>query len=105
MWFGFEAKRKLGAMGVRFMHIQYDSNWLVKYRTHMGLEEVLIRVDEDDLGAISVLLDGEWITVPALDTDFVGVSLDQWIELLEDLRMRFGLCSTSRRPTARPNGR
>jgi len=49
-----------------------------------------IRVDEDDLGAISVLLDGEWITVPALDTDFVGVSLDQWIELLEDLRMRFG---------------
>lgn len=90
VWFGFEAKRKLGPMGVRFMHIQYDSNWLVKYRTHMGLEEVLIRVDEDDLGAISVLLDGEWITVPALDTDFVGVSLDQWIELLEDLRMQFG---------------
>lgn len=90
VWFGFEARRKLGPRGVRFMHIHYDSDWLVKYRTHYGLEEVLIRVDEDDLGAISVLLDGDWLPVPARDFEFQGVCLDDWVDLLADLRMRFG---------------
>ncbi|CAN7386609.1 Mu transposase C-terminal domain-containing protein [Devosia sp. LjRoot16] len=90
VWFGFEARRKLGPRGVRFMHIHYDSDWLVKYRTHYGLEEVLIRVDEDDLGAISVLLDGDWLPVPARDFEFQGVCLEDWVDLLADLRMRFG---------------
>lgn len=90
VWFGFEARRKLGPRGVRFMHIHYDSDWLVKYRNHYGLEEVLIRVDEDDMGTISVLLDGDWLRVPARDHAFQGVCLDDWLDLLADLRMRFG---------------
>lgn len=91
VWFGTEIpERQLGPGGVVFMHIRYDSNWLVKYRIHMGLEEVVIRVDKDDLGAISVLLDGDWITVPALDPEFRGVSLADWMALLADMRLRFG---------------
>src|SRR5690606_11321913 len=90
VWFGFEARRKLGPKGLRFMHIHYDSDWLVKYRNHYGLEEVLIRVDEDDLGSISVLLDGDWLAVPARDSEFQGVSLEDWVALLADLRLRFG---------------
>lgn len=93
VWFGFECERKLGRSGIRFMHIHYDSDWLVKYRDQMGLESVMIRVDEEDLGAISVLLDGDWITIPARDREFRGVSLDEWTELVSDLRMRFGVQS------------
>ncbi len=93
VWFGFEAERKLGPAGVRFMHIHYDSDWLVKYRNSAGLEDVMIRVDEADLGAISVLLDGDWITIPARDYEFRGVSLDDWTDLLADLRKRFGVQS------------
>lgn len=90
VWFGLELTRALGPQGIQFMHIRYDSNWLVKYRVHMGLEEVTIRVDPEDLGAIAVLLDGDWITVPALDREFRGIALVDWVALLADMRARFG---------------
>lgn len=90
VWFGFEATRKLGPMGIRFMHIHYDSDWLVKYRNHYGLATVQIRVDEDDIGTISVLLGDDWLPVPARDTEFQGIALDDWTNLIADLRLRFG---------------
>ncbi|KFL25496.1 hypothetical protein JP74_18500 [Devosia sp. 17-2-E-8] len=90
VWFGFEVTRKLGPRGIRFMHIHYDSDWLVKYRNHYGLEKVIVRIDEDDLGWVSVLVDGDWLPVPARDSEFQGVCLDDWLDLLTDLRLRFG---------------
>lgn len=89
-WFGVTHEADLGPHGVRFMHVEYDSDWLLHYRMHHGLEKVEFLVDEENLGAISVLLDGDWVTVPAKDREFRGVPLDEWLALLEDLRRRFG---------------
>lgn len=93
-WFGISTDRMLGPHGVRFMHISYDSPYLINHRLWLESrgqenEKVEIRVDPDDLGEISVLLDGQWLTVPAKDRAFSGVPLSEWTQLLDDLRRRF----------------
>ncbi|RYG78706.1 MAG: hypothetical protein EON59_16930, partial [Alphaproteobacteria bacterium] len=81
-WFGVTHDAELGAHGVRFMHVEYDNDWLLQHRLYRGLEEVEFVVDEEDLGAISVLLDGDYITVHAKDREFRGVPLREWVGLL-----------------------
>ncbi|MFC5507076.1 hypothetical protein [Bosea massiliensis] len=87
--FGETLSRKLGAHGVRFMNVCYDSNWLVTYRISRGLEQVYIKVDTEDLGCISACLDNEWVTIPG-PPEMAGVSLKQWLAVSYDLARRYG---------------
>lgn len=87
--FGETLSRKLGAHGVRFMNICYDSNWLVTYRISRGLEQVYIKVDTEDLGCISACLDNEWVTIPG-PPEMAGISLKQWLATCQDLARRYG---------------
>lgn len=89
VWFGFPIDRQLGSHGVQFMHIRYDSPWLINHRINNDVHQVEVRVNLEDLGAISVLIDDQWLTVPARDSAFRGVSLEDWKQILQDLRRRF----------------
>jgi putative transposase len=89
VYFGIEHPRQMTAEGVVFQNIRYDNQWLVSYRRDVGLVDVQIRVDEENLGWISVEIDGDWLTVAALDVEFQGVPLAEWLAFKEHLRITF----------------
>ncbi|MFC0012644.1 Mu transposase C-terminal domain-containing protein [Devosia nitrariae] len=89
VFFGAQYSRPMTAEGITFEHIRYDNEWLVHHRRHVGLINVNIRVDPDELGWISVEIDGEWLTVAALDTEFRGMPLPEWLEFKKHLRTTF----------------
>ena len=87
--FGTELVRTVNNRGVRFLGLYYSDAVVGAHLLDRDRFDVVIRVDEDDLGWISVLLDGAWHAVPCLDDAFEGVSAHQWLGAMTDLRRRF----------------
>jgi putative transposase len=85
--FGIEDQRTLGPAGIRVLNIQYRSEKLHDHFNHVGEAKVAIRALPENLGAISVKIDGSWLTVPARK-EFWGVDADTWIAAEADLRRR-----------------
>jgi putative transposase len=87
--FGKVLERELTPQGLRFMNIQYRSKWLDKLLQNEGPHGsrrkqdkllVKIKVDPMDLGCISALIDGRWVTIPG-PRELSGIDLDTWIEM------------------------
>ena len=71
--------------GIRFENIKYTNDFIRVQRLAADVEridrgtgKVEIKVDLMDLGAISVRIGEDMITVPALDPKMIGMSLSDW---------------------------
>ncbi len=85
--FGLEDTRTLGPAGIRFLNVQYRSEKLHAWFVQHGVVDVETRVDERNLGAISVRTGKHWLTVMG-PPDFEGVPAWLWIETEADQRRR-----------------
>lgn len=87
--FGTLVQRKLTRAGIRFMNIIYYSGWLDIVLANRGPCTLPIRVDEENLGRISVLIGTDWTTIPG-PRELEGVSLAEWMEQQAELARRHG---------------
>ena len=88
--FGTVLQRDLNRSGIRFMNLTYHSGWLDIYMRQNGPQKDLpIKVDEQDLGHISVLLGQDWTTIPG-PREMAGVALNEWVEKNHELARRHG---------------
>lgn len=87
--FGLRFERVLGRHGLRFMGLHYGGDVLRDLYLKRGGIRVPIRVDPQDIGALSVEIEGTWHEVRAATTGFDGVSLAEHQALCEQLAKRY----------------
>ena len=82
---GFYAEGTVSATGIKVAEAEYSNEFIRKQRTAKVVdrivapgEKVEIKIDPFDMGAISVLADGELISVPCRDEKMRGKTLRQW---------------------------
>jgi putative transposase len=80
---------RIGNRGVRAAGLYFQSKALQHARRSVRSKPVLVRVDTDDLGHVSVKTDEGWLTVPCSTPGFDGVSIEGWRLTQEDLRRRY----------------
>jgi putative transposase len=85
--FGVEDQRTLGPAGIRFLNIQYRSEKLHEHYRHVGEAVMDVRFDLRNIGAISVKIGNDWLTVPAAN-GFWRVDAERWIAAEAELRRR-----------------
>lgn len=76
---GITLERQIGGKGVRVLGLMYQSEELQKLRLAVGTDRVVVRIDSENIGSISVQGVDGWITVPCKRRQFEGVPLFQWI--------------------------
>lgn len=86
--FGKRFQRKVSQAGIVVMGISYQSPELGLY--FMGFEPKMVDVrwDPEDLGAISVFLEGAWQVVPAVYDRFEGMHFYVWLKVCRALRSK-----------------
>ncbi|WP_158693418.1 Mu transposase C-terminal domain-containing protein [Neorhizobium alkalisoli] len=84
--FGIKLKRKISRSGVRVLGIQYSSSKLQSFFRACD-QEVEVRFDRFDLGAISVRLPEGWVTVPAVHDEVAGMTLWKWLAFNQRLNL------------------
>ena len=82
---GIELQATLGPKGLRCLGVWYRSRELQSFFELRGKVDVAIRVDQKDLGWISAIVDGDWLTVPG-PIAMRGMSAKIWIATNADLR-------------------
>lgn len=87
--FGLRVERVLGRHGLRFMGLDYRAAILRDLYLKRGGIPVPIRIDPQDIGAISVEIDGTWHEVRAATHGFDGVTLADHQALCQQLAKRF----------------
>lgn len=82
---GFYSKAKVGEAGIRFAGAVYSNEFIRNQRKARKVDQIAapgetleIKVDPYDLGGISVVADGELISVRCLDPKMAGKSLREW---------------------------
>ena len=83
--FGAMVRRKVTNRGVRVLGLHYQSSELQRARRQPGFREVDVRIDENDLGAVSVRTKDGWMSVPCI-IDMAGQDVDTWVEAQNSLR-------------------
>ncbi|WP_457093359.1 Mu transposase C-terminal domain-containing protein [Microvirga sp. P5_D2] len=76
--FGVTVERRITGAGVRVLGLQYRSEPLMKARRDFGQKPVLVRIDEADLGHVSVRTKQGWLTVRCERSGFDHVSVAKW---------------------------
>lgn len=87
--FGTTLERRITSEGIEFLGNQYQDDELARRRRQIGQKPVLIRVDQLDLGHISVRLPEGWLTVECQRQGMNGVSVKDWQETSERLRRTY----------------
>jgi putative transposase len=87
--FGIEVTRKIGRHGVRVMGINYSCEEIQQALLRASHTNVRIKVDQYDLGYISICLGSAWFCARALLDAAHGVLLAQWHDTVREARMRF----------------
>jgi len=85
---GIELTRKSGRHGVLICGINFHSESLAHHHNKYGSQELDIRVDSENLGHISVWIDDNWHTLPALMDGASGMSFVQWEQMILELRQK-----------------
>ena len=75
---GIEVTRKISKLGVCFASNHYSSEALHAHFRTRKARDMVIRVDPDDLGEISVRIDGAWHAASCVEGGLDGVSLEAW---------------------------
>lgn len=86
--FGKRLRCTLSARGVRVLGLYYQSAMLHAYFKNVGPCKLEVRVDEQDLGAVSVDVGGPFLTVPCIHDDFTDVPMRIWRQTLAELHLR-----------------
>jgi putative transposase len=87
--FGTTVKRRITNSGVRFLGLNYQSLELQKARRHVGQKPVLVRIDPDNLGHVSVRTKDGWLTVACKREGFEGVPVQRWVAAQAVLRRKY----------------
>lgn len=77
--FGTRDTRRLDKTGVTVLGVRYHSDVLAKWMLRRDPETVEVRWHPMDIGSVSVRLDYEWYTVPAVDHTLDGVPARTWL--------------------------
>jgi putative transposase len=83
---GTRLKRTITKKGITVLGIQYHSEKLAHWFMHYKNKEVRVRWHSEDLGAISVELNNEWIEVPSVFSRFNGERAQTWLMAVRELR-------------------
>lgn len=88
--FGIPLRRAVGTNGVRVLGLWFQSELIQKHRYQCGDGVTVdVKVDPQDIGAISVFIDGAWHAVPCRTRSMKQVAIATWISAQADLRVRF----------------
>lgn len=80
---------RVGNRGVRAAGLYYQSQALQNARRSIRSKAMLVRVDTEDLGHVSVKTDAGWLTVPCATEGFDGISLEGWRLTQDELRREY----------------
>jgi putative transposase len=86
--FGRTDRRKLSREGIVVMGVHYHCQELAMHFLGSDSNQLDIRWDMEDIGAISVFLDGRWCTVPAVHDRFKGMNFHVWHKARRALRSK-----------------
>ena len=75
---GLEVRRRSGRHGIQLMKLRYHSEELARRFEHHGGEDVVLRVDPEDLGHISCWMDDAWHVLACTSNDMRGVPVESW---------------------------
>lgn len=75
---GLEVRRRSGRHGIQLMKLRYHSEELARRFEHHGGEDVLLRVDPEDLGHVSCWMNDAWHVLACTTTDMRGVPVESW---------------------------
>lgn len=84
--FGVTVECRITNTGVRVLGLHYQSEELQRLRRIAHQKPVLVRIDEGDLGYVSVRTPDGWLTVPCVKAGFDGVPLEHWVAAERNLR-------------------
>lgn len=84
--FGERLRRKLSKEGVAVLGMHYHSEELARCMTSRTAREVEVRWHPDDIGTVTVYVDGRKIQVGATVPGFNGVTARQWLAMRRELR-------------------
>ncbi len=85
--FGTYVTRKASKKGYRVAGLYYQSKELQQIRRKNSKIPLVGRVNNHDLGAISILTQEGWIEVPCVHRELEGVSIWQWLAASERLKL------------------
>jgi len=85
--FGTYVMRKASKKGYRVAGLYFQSKELQQVRRKNSKISLVGRVNNHDLGAISILTQDGWIEVPCVHRELEGVSIWQWLAASERLKL------------------
>ena len=83
---GIPQKRQLGRHGVLVCGIAYTSRKLAAFFQRRGAQQIVLRIDPEDMGYVSAWFDDAWHTIPAGLPNARGTSLAVWEATIRELR-------------------
>ncbi|UWQ14144.1 Mu transposase C-terminal domain-containing protein [Aliiroseovarius sp. M344] len=87
---GYEYVRTPSKQGVVLFSNHYDCKELMKFRRSNKGKPVRIRIDPDNIGAVSVEIDRVWYDAPALNgEELEGLSMAHWSRVMRELRQKY----------------
>ncbi len=89
MAFGTRLQRVVGEGGVTILGVRYHSEALARKMLRRRKHDVNIRWYSEDLGAIAVEVDGEWLEVPSVFRRFDRVRAQSYLAARRALQARF----------------
>jgi putative transposase len=89
--FGVDGEATLDPRGVRTQNLWFQSQALHQLYTHHGKRRVRTKRDDENLGCLSVSVDGKgWLSVPCGRPGFDGVNQRVWKATQEKLHREYG---------------
>jgi putative transposase len=85
--FGTYVTRKASKKGLRIAGLYFQSRELQQIRRQNSKNPIVGRVNNHNLGAISVLTPQGWIEVPCVHKELEGVSIWRWLATAERLKL------------------
>ncbi|WP_299415785.1 DDE-type integrase/transposase/recombinase [uncultured Sulfitobacter sp.] len=86
--FGLPLERMVQPDGIRVLNVQYHSGQLAKWYHKHGSQKVQVRWNDENIGAIEVMLDGQWFEVPSISDAFKNVDATTWNAARRALRTK-----------------
>lgn len=90
--FGITVRRKISNYGITILGLRYSNTWLQNLRDNWYHAELVVRINELDLGSIHVKhwTSDAWTEIPAVFEDSQGVRLFEWLRFVTMMKKRFG---------------
>lgn len=83
---GTRLERTVAKTGITVLGIRYHSEALARWFMHSASREVRVRFYSEDIGAIAVELNGEWIEVPSVFERFQGERAQTWLMAVREIQ-------------------